>query len=495
MTITYSAFKSNRHTCTNLGMLIAFSVLCLTSCKKEIITKDAAPSVVTVPGSPELHDFSVNLVSRTTSTADVSWTSAGDYQSDSVLYTLLLNGIAVATNVKVPEYQFSGLTPATEYHLQINASVPGRNSLQSSLDFATDDGYTKFQTSLYPNMTPYDVAISPVNGYLVSVYNGMRHDLILSRVDSTGSEIWSKLFTYDGSATKIKTVEDGYVIMGFHYVLKIDFDGNQLWYKTFEEQNPVFVSVTEAANGDILIAGDDNNATPGQYKKALVTRMSATGTVLWQKTYGATVPGDAKDIVSTGDGGFYVLGSQELDPSATFQDAQYWLFKIDDGGAMIWENVFGDDTYDFPVQLKKINNNLIVAGYGLLSLGGSSQMQVFRLDLSGAILNKFAVKDPGFYDHLQAMETTSDGGYIICGSVSQGADSYLLGLFKYDPSDHLTWSKIYTGKDFTYWTTARAIRQTADNGYIIPATEFQNFSSGAPADLWLLKTNPTGSYD
>ena len=476
--------------------LSVFSILiCLLSCKKEKISDISPPdpSVITVPGSPDLHDFEINLISRTTTSANIAWTNAGDYQSDSVIYTLSLNGQQIAVNINATDYLITNLQPATSYHVEIKASVSGNHFVVSSLDFITDDGYTKFQKSLYSNVAAYDIAIAPQNGYLICLYNAMRNGLLLSRVDSSGNELWRKTYTYNGMSTKIKMVGDGYVIMGGNYILKVDLDGNQVWYKSFEGQIG-FVSFTEASNGDFLLAGSDNFISPEIYIQALVIRITAKGDIVWRKSYGQTLRNTAMDIVPADNGGFYVLGSKEFNSEAIIQNSQYWLFKIDNAGNMDWEKTFGDDTYDFPIQLKKINNYLIAGGYTSLDIGGDYQMQIFRLDLNGNVLKQSPVKEPGFYDFLLAVESTNDGGYIVSGTISQGTSGYVLGLFKYDASDNLLWSKSFQyNDDFTYWSKSMAIKQTADNGFILPAAKWQLY--GEHTNLWLLKLNPTGSYE
>jgi hypothetical protein len=476
---------------TIIGMLV-----CLVSCKKEtiIISSPSDTGVITVPGSADLHAFDITLISRTTTTAQIQWSYAGDYQSDSVTYVLSLNGEQLASNIKANSYIFTNLQPITNYHLEIKAVVSSTKYMVSVLDFITDDGYTKFQQSMYTNVYPYDIAIAPQNGYLISLINLSRSGMLLSRVDSLGNEIWRKTYSYDGSGTKIKRVSDGYVIVGGKYVLKVDFEGNEVWYTPFEG-NGWFTAITEAANGDFLLAGSDNYYDSTITSKALLVRLTASGNVLWKKTYGETLRNHGVDVVPADNGsGFYVLGSKYYNSDVYLENEQYWLFKTDNSGNMIWEKVFGDEITDYPVQLRKVNNDLIAGGYTSTDVQGQRQMLIYRLNQNGEVLKRIPVKDPGFDNFLNAVEITNDNGYIVSGTNSGETFGINLNLFRYDAADNLLWKKSFVyNHDVSYSNSAKAVKQTADDGFIVPATRWQVY--GDKNNLWLLKLNPTGSYE
>ena len=71
-------------------------------------------------------------------------------------------------------------------------------------------------------------------------------------------------------------------------------------------------------------------------------------------------------------------------------------------------------------------------------------------------------------------------------------DLYILCINKYDSADNEQWANTYEPINFTFWSTSKSIVQTPANGYIVPANRFQLY--GEHANAWLLKLNPSGSY-
>jgi hypothetical protein len=92
-------------------------------------------------------------------------------------------------------------------------------------------------------------------------------------------------------------------------------------------------------------------------------------------------------------------------------------------------------------------------------------------------------------DYLEAIQQTSDGGYIVAGftySFGPGdADAWVLKL---DSAGTVAWQKTYGGMVNEY---ARSIHQTADGGYIV-AGNTHSFGAG-DADAWVLKLDSAGA--
>ena len=93
------------------------------------------------------------------------------------------------------------------------------------------------------------------------------------------------------------------------------------------------------------------------------------------------------------------------------------------------------------------------------------------------------------YDQGESVQQTSDGGYIITGSIrSYGAGMNDLWLLKTDASGMQMWSKTFGGVSIDYGSS---VQQTSDGGYIITGTT-KSYGAGMN-DLWLLKTDAFGT--
>lgn len=104
-------------------------------------------------------------------------------------------------------------------------------------------------------------------------------------------------------------------------------------------------------------------------------------------------------------------------------------------------------------------------------------------------------------DEVNSAQKTSDGGFIIAGSISSvdgifagnHSTNYDIWVVKTDATGTIQWQKTYGG---TNSDTAASIKTTADGGYIVTGTTFS--SNGdvtgykGNGDIWVIKINATG---
>lgn len=108
-------------------------------------------------------------------------------------------------------------------------------------------------------------------------------------------------------------------------------------------------------------------------------------------------------------------------------------------------------------------------------------------------------------DHLQAIQQTDDGGYILCGHSSSDSSGDKIensnGLLDYwivktDSSGNIQWQNTIGGSAFDY---LYSIEQTADGGYILGGYSGSDISgdkadnSNGGHDYWIIKTDAVGN--
>ena len=92
-------------------------------------------------------------------------------------------------------------------------------------------------------------------------------------------------------------------------------------------------------------------------------------------------------------------------------------------------------------------------------------------------------------DEGYCVEQTSDGGYIITGSITAGPDDYDVWLIKTYPNGTEEWNQTYGRTDDE---KGKGVEQTSDGGYIITGWT-RSFGDGD--EVWLIKTYPNGTEE
>jgi hypothetical protein len=170
----------------------------------------------------------------------------------------------------------------------------------------------------------------------------------------------------------------------------------------------------------------------------MAVKTDAVGDTLWTKTYGGIGDEECYAMQQTTDGGYIFIG---IDSSSGLGSYNVYAVKTNSIGDTLWTKSYGGSNYDFG----------------------------------------------------QAVQQTTDGGYIIAGYTgSFGPGDPDVYLLKIDANGNLTWSKTYGG---IYGDKAWAVRQTADGGYILAGitSSFGVTPTGNYNDIFLLKTNSTGT--
>ncbi|HFA51115.1 MAG TPA: hypothetical protein ENJ95_19045, partial [Bacteroidetes bacterium] len=238
----------------------------------------------------------------------------------------------------------------------------------------------------------------PAGGYIIGgaftrITNaGTISSPAIIRVSEEGNVLWQQEFNNMASQgiLDVSPVNDGgFVGVGYTkeqfsdreaWIIKLDAFGNLLWEKvyggSFSEQ---LNSVVQTADGGYFCTGKtsssdgDVNPTAGhsQYG-AWVLKLDGNGVIVWNKKYGdAGITSECKGGIQTPDGGFVVSAEVDVymlggDVPASFGKNDFWAFKIDGTGNLLWTQVFGGSEDEF------LNKTIELADGNFL-LGGSTR--------------------------------------------------------------------------------------------------------------------------
>lgn len=330
------------------------------------------------------------------------------------------------------------------------------------------------------------------------------------RTNSTGSLMWQNTYSSSSGASvatsMIQTSDGGFAVAGFTYasgqgisdvwVLKLNAAGLIAWQKTYGGTGGESgYSIWQTSDGGYIVAADTDSFGAGNIDFMLL-KLTSSGNLLWQKTYGTSGNDESPaSVQQTSDGGYIVAGySGMLGRGEAFASGptDFWVLKLEVNGGISWQKFYGGSSEEFANDIQQTSDGgYIVAGYSSSFSGGYNyDCWIVKLDSSGGVDWQKAYGGTGD-DYAQSVRQTSDGGYIVAGkSASIGAMDGDCWVIKLDPTGAIVWQKGYSGAGDD---EANSVRQTSDGGYIIGGNSFspQSYNS----DAWVLRTDPNGEID
>jgi PKD repeat protein len=246
----------------------------------------------------------------------------------------------------------------------------------------------------------------PTHGYLLpGTYKVTLSTLVAGKIADTTSRLvrvitGEKYFTLRRSthATDVTQTDDkGFVVLGFggtsdanptdYYLARFDSLFRKVWVKTFPfSQYMRNMSIEATSDGGVIIAG---SLLGGQTSFAYgLTKVDASGTVLWSRTYSNTSGEDGTINTyaeETADKGFITIG--EAFYRKNFNEALATrVLKTDNNGNVIWKRLYADETLAGAWNIKSLPDGYVFAaskrGY---DIDGKDSLSICKLDLNGNV--------------------------------------------------------------------------------------------------------------
>ncbi len=236
-----------------------------------------------------------------------------------------------------------------------------------------------------------------------------------------------------------------------------------------------------------------------------IVKIDSVGNLLCQKTLGrgAWASDFLRSVSSTFDGGF-IVGGESYGPWASPAYGGYdnWIVKLNSNCITEWQKVIGGDDNERFGEIKQLADGGYICGStsrsgvsGLKSEPsfGGDDFWIFKLDLNGNIVWQKTIGGSG-QDMLSSISTTQDGGYI-CGGYSNspisglktgsnlGSDDYW--ILKLDSIGNIEWQRTIGG---TASDQLRSVYELVNGNFIIGGSSSSNISGDKTE-------NSRGSYD
>ncbi|QRR02450.1 CBM96 family carbohydrate-binding protein [Dyadobacter sandarakinus] len=285
-----------------------------------------------------------------------------------------------------------------------------------------------------------------------------------------------------------------------------------------------FTSIMNTADGGYVVAGENTSKLPGDlgYLDFRLTKVSATGALQWEQSFGGNKHDQDTRVALAPDGGYLLAGTSRSNKSRDKSEndralspdnaGDFWIIKLSKDGTKQWEKTIGGDNQDL---LKAVSptpdGGYLLAGSTLSGTSGekktaskgSYDFWLVKIDGNGNVQWDKSFGGTGD-DQLSAMKLTSDG--VIIGGTSDsplGADKTRQAFGKNDfwlvkvtfNGDKI-WDKTIGGNDTDVLTD---LEITSDGGFIICGNSRSGISGNKSKkslgldDYWVVKTDALGN--
>lgn len=301
-------------------------------------------------------------------------------------------------------------------------------------------------------------------------------DALLVRADAGGDTLWTR--TYGGPGWEdcraLVVLPDGGVAMAGQtkssgagesdvYVVRANAGGAVEWEKTWGgAAHDDGQWIETLPDGGFAIAGETKSSGAGG-SDFLLVRTDSTGATLWEATYGGAGDEDCQWGHATADGGFVLTGST-TSYGAGGVDA--YLVKTDAGGLTEWEATYGGADRDLTFSVREVSGGgFVVAGQTRSAVAGDDQFWVFRTDAWGAMLWESTVGGTQA-DAASSVLPEPGGGFFAAGVATTGADGLESYLVAMDASGDTTGTlAFHSAPGWNTWDIAFGLGAASDGGY------------------------------
>ncbi|CAA6826732.1 MAG: Unknown protein [uncultured Aureispira sp.] len=191
-----------------------------------------------------------------------------------------------------------------------------------------------------------------------------------------------------------------------------------------------------------------------------LTKIDASGAVLFEKSYGGTVLDFGTNICTTLDGNLLLVGMTSL-PTASGTQVDVFILKVATNGDTLWTKTYGDvNQFDVAEGLLETDNGEILI-LGSTYNGATNDFKLLRLDGQGNLLWQKIYNSP-YNDEGINIASAGNDEYLLLGRRQDGDDDFY--VMKIDEQGTLIWENSYGTPQYEQ---AHSISKTSDGNFLL----------------------------
>jgi len=422
-----------------------------------------------------------------------AWFEAGTDPNLSTFVTSTPIAVGVGTEYVSINQTLTNLSSDSTYYYRSAASNSGGTGVGDILNFSTLSSVVGTYWSKTFGGADHDsvnIMVSAADGgyFVVGNSYSTAHNCWAIKLTGSGDIQWQKAYSAGNPYSAQQTADGGFIIAGqkgigqssVMDVLKLDSSGNVSWYKLYGGGFEGARSVQQTSDGGYIVAGFTWTYA-ASFNDMWVLKLSNDGTVEWEKSYNLiTTYNVANSIQQTSDGGYIVAGQLQY----TFGNAQVWVLKLTADGSVDWQKIYGTFSSEYAKKiLQTVDGGYVVLVYNAQDT--NDRIWVLKLDSSGNIDWQKGYGGAG----VGSITLTADAGFILAGSKKlEGTFNYDAMAAKLSSNGDVEWQKAYGGPGSD---GATSVEQIHDGGFAL-AGYTETFGAGG-RDFWVLRLKDDGS--
>lgn len=311
------------------------------------------------------------------------------------------------------------------------------------------------------------------------------------------------------------------------WVVKYDQYGKIQWQRLYGGDNYEYgYSIKQTSDGGYIFAGTttttvtgtgDMMALPANHGgegDVWIVKLTATGTISWQRILGGTNMDYAQVIHQTSDGGYIVGGRTRSSASGEVTSTRpntahdFWVVKLTSTGTLSWQQAYGNPTGGAENDIlsgfnpTRDGTGYILSGFSAITLGSDDFFAV-KINLTGGVVWTRTYGSSST-DTCYSSAATSDGGTILAGYSTGSANGDVtptnhggadMWVIKLNSAGNIQWQRLLggTGTDIAY-----SVIQTSDGGYMVAGISNSSASGDVTStnhggnDVCVFKLSSTG---